>query len=523
MSHYANTVQRKVTESHVSGPKFRTCIIFDFSKIMKQGEIISSPTKAVSIEDQMRAIDPSFFEPMKGFCTPKRSVCLPAITLQMTLPRVDVIRTWTETVTPVVARPKSEIHVPVCVMRLLGGGRKNRGRGKEKTRKTGVDMYLDTAMGGRKGLKISDSWFIPRAIGQERCQPWADLVKILVDLFYSSFILDETIQDHASELSGTGVRVAVTLRLSVFSKIQDLLQAPDPQAIGLNSVISPLIAGGTQSGSLLRWLFRSQGKFLNQYFVSDIHSRAACADAQSHSRTCTCVMKIRGIGPFYGFGAEFAFNNLQARAAFMYDVESKFFKKGSKIFSKGMRHGFAFTADNIFDLHTTYEESFSTGSSVLTSVSYVKHDELPLVVEKTKILFRLSLTVGYYAIVAFPSDTVLKIGSRVDFYDAARLPNAIVYYLDVVKDGDHEVNLTQKLGGTCVHDGFWYIAWQVADREVSDCSYEYCSFHRVLVGNTMGHSELTVLFPVDPEAYAIDGSRPDIYRKFEGDEVGLYS
>jgi hypothetical protein len=520
MSQYANAVQRaKVTESHVSGPKFRTCIFYDFSKIMKQGEIISPPMKAVSIEDQMRAIDPSFFEPMKGFCTPKRSVCLPPMTLKMTLPCVDVIRTWSETVTPAVVRPRSEIHAPVCVMRLLGGGRKNRVRGKAKTRKTGVDIYLDIAMGGRKGLKISDSWFIPRAIDQERCRPWVDLVKVLVDLFYSSFILDETMQDHASELNGIGTKAAVTLHLSVFSKIQDLLQAPDPQAIGLSTIILPLITGGTQPGSLLRWLFRSHGKFLNKYFVSDIHSRAACAEAQSHSRTCTCVMKIRGIGPFYGFGAEFAFNNLQARAAFMYDVESKFFKKGTEILSKGMRHGFAFTVDNIFDLHTTYEESFITGSSVLTSVSYVKHDELPLVVEKTKILFRLALTVGYYAIVAFPSTSVLKIDSRAAFYDAARLPNAIFSYLDVVKDRDHEVKLTQKLGGTCVHDGFWYIAWQVADREISNCSYAYCSFHRVLVGNTMGHTKKTVLFPVDPEAYAIDGSCPDL-DKFEGDEFG---
>jgi len=522
MSQHASIVQRvKTADSCISGPKFRTCIVFDFSKIMKQGEIISPPAKAISIEDQMRAIDPSFFEPMKGFCMPKRSVSLPPITLRVVLPSVSVVSEWSETVTPAVVRPQSEIHAPVCVMRLLGGGRKNRGRGKEKTRKTGVDIYLDSAMGGRKGLKIFDSWFIPRAIGQERCPPWEDLIIVLVDLFVSS-ILDETIQDHLSELNGLR-RASVTLRLVVFSKIQDLLQAPDPQATGLNTIISPLIMGGTQPGSLLRWLFRSRGKFLNRYFVSDIHSRAACVEAQSHSHTCTCVIKIRGIGPFYGFGSEFAFNNLRARVAFMYDVEAKFAKKGSVIFPKGMRHGFKFKFDNFFDLHTVYEESFDTGSSVLTSVCYVKHDELPGVVEKTKILFRLTLTAGYYAFVAFPSSSVLKIGSKDVFYLAARLPNAVFSYLNVVENGDHEINMAQKMGGSCVHDGFWYIAWQIADRDFSDCSYEYCSFQRVLVGNTMSHTERTVLFPVDSEAYAIDGSRPDIYTKFEGDVVGPYS
>jgi len=213
MSQHANIAQRaKTADSCVSGPKFRTCMVFDFSKIMKQGEIISPPTKAISIEDQMRAIDPSFFAPMKGFCTPKRSVTLPPIILKMVLPSVRVVSEWSETVTPVVVRPQSEMHAPICVMRLLGGGR--RGRGKEKTRKTGVDIYLDSAMGGRKGLKIFDSWFIPRAIGQERCPPWEDLVKVLVDLLLSSLILDETVQDHVGELNGP--RAPVTLRLVVF-------------------------------------------------------------------------------------------------------------------------------------------------------------------------------------------------------------------------------------------------------------------------------------------------------------------
>jgi len=301
--------------------------------------------------------------------------------------------------------------------------------------------------------------------------------------------------------------------LLFFSKTQDLLQAPDPQAIGLNTLISPLIMGGTQPGSLLRWLFRSRGKFLNQYFVSDVQSSDACAEAQSHSHTCTCLMTICGIGPFYGFGAEFAVNNFQARVAFMYDVESKFSKRGSVISPKGARCGFAFNADNIFDLQTSYEESCDIGSSVLTSVCYVKHDELPVVVEKTKILFRLTLTVGYYAFVAVPSSIVLKIGSRVDFYAAARLPNAVFSYLDVVENGDNEINLAQKVGGSSAHDGVWYIAWQVADRESSDCSYEYCSFHRVLIGDATGLTERTMLLslrpPADSAVQSTDVSRPD--------------
>jgi len=342
-----NLDMNKSQDSCLSKVKYRTITTYDFSKLLKPGEVMLPPAKAVSIEDQMRAIDPSFFAPMKGFCSPPRAVQRPEMTLRLPVPMLVFVRQWSQTIVRPEVRPPSEIHKQSLVARLLGGGRNNK---RGKGRKTDVERYLDTMMGGRKAIKISASYFIPRAIGQDRCPPWQDLMRILTDLFYTGFILDETIQDHEEELcEREGGKGNVAIILDLFSTIEQLLQALDPEAPGLNTIISPMISA-TPPRSLVRYLFRAEGRYLNKYFVSDICSGDVCTQARSHSPKCTCVIKIRGIGPFFGFGAEFAFNNLPSRVAFMYDLDTKFARKKDKIYAKGVRHGFAFSQPNLFDI-----------------------------------------------------------------------------------------------------------------------------------------------------------------------------
>jgi len=473
-------------DSCVAKTKFREAYTYDFSKLMKPGEVISPPLKAIPIEDQMRAIDPSFFIPMKGFCSPPKVVRYSDTTLKEVLPVLKFEREWSSETKIAFVRPSSEIHTQQTVMRLLGGGRKNRGRGKEKKRKTDVDAYLDLMMSGRKAIKLTDSWFIPRAIGQERCPPWTDLVKVLTDLFYSSIMLDETVQDHEFELcesAGGSGQIAITL--DVFSKIDVLLQALTPEARSLYTTISPMI-GGTPPGSLVRYVFRADGKFLTQYFVSDVVSGPECTQARAHNSRCACVIQIRGIGPFFGFGAEFAANSVPSKVAFMYDIDSKFVRKKDVIYTKGVRHGFNFTERNMFDIQTIDVEDFGLGSRVLTSIHFVHHKTVPVLAEKTKFLLRVGLAVGHYEFVAFPSASEIIISNFGDFDDITRLPNAIIVHMDVVKDGHHEVRLSQKVGGTDVADAYWYIAWHVHDKTAAFSSFSYYSFQRRLLGNVPG-------------------------------------